>query len=81
MSNLAWMHALQALVPNERLGRIASVELLATYGLIPVGLLLAGWATNGWGAAAVCLLGGALTGLRAVGPHHLLSASCTPTDR
>ncbi len=65
-SSLAWMNALQELVPNERLGRIASIDLLSTYGLIPVGLVLAGWATSQLGAANVCLVGGALTALVAV---------------
>lgn len=59
--NLAWVHALQELIPNESLGRIAGLELASTYGLIPVGLLLAGWATTQLGAANVCLIGGALT--------------------
>jgi MFS family permease len=60
-SSLTWINTLQDLVPNERLGRIASIDLLSTYGLIPVGFVLAGWATSRLGAASVCLLGGGLT--------------------
>jgi hypothetical protein len=60
-SSQTWTNTLQDLVPNERLGRIASIDLLSTYGLIPVGFVLAGWATASLGAANVCMLGGALT--------------------
>lgn len=61
MGALIWTNTLQELVPNERLGRIASIDMLATYALIPVGFALAGWATNAFGAATVCILGGAIT--------------------
>ena len=61
MGSQIWTNTLQELVPNERLGRIASIDTLATYALIPVGLALAGWATNAVGAATVCILGGATT--------------------
>jgi MFS family permease len=69
--SLAWTNTLQNLVPNDRLGRIASIDLLSTYGLIPVGFVLAGWATSSLGAANVCLLGGTLTaGVAALGLFH-----------
>jgi Transmembrane secretion effector len=61
VSNLTYMHAVQELVPNERRGRVASVELFSAYGMIPVGFVITGWATSALGAATVCLIGGAGT--------------------
>jgi MFS family permease len=70
-SSLTWTNTLQDLVPNDRLGRIASIDLLSTYCLIPVGYVLAGWATSRLGAANVCVIGGALTaGIAACGLLH-----------
>lgn len=61
LSSQVWTNTLQELVPNELLGRVSSVDLLGSYALLPVGFAVAGWATNAWGAASVCLLGGAAT--------------------
>lgn len=61
MSSMAWMTALQERVPNERLGRVASIELLLSGALIPLGLVLAGWGTSALGPANVCMIGGAMT--------------------
>lgn len=58
---VAWTTTLQELVPNEQLGRVSSVDLLGSFALLPVGLGITGWATNAWGPATVCLLGGTLT--------------------
>jgi len=77
-SSLAWTNTLQNLVPNDRLGRIASIDLLSTYGLIPVGFVLAGWATSTLGAANVCLLGGTLTA--AVAAFGLLHPAIRSVD-
>lgn len=61
LSSRMWTNTLQELVPNELLARVSSVDLLGSYALLPVSFALAGWGTNAWGAAAVCLLGGAAT--------------------
>jgi hypothetical protein len=60
-SSLIWTNVLQEQVPNDQLGRVASIDVLLTYGLLPVGFVLTSWATCYFGAALVCLLGGALT--------------------
>jgi MFS family permease len=61
VSSLAYINAVQEFVPNDRRGRVASVELLSAYGMIPVGFVVAGWATSSLGAATVCLIGGMAT--------------------
>ena len=60
-SSLIWTNVLQDLVPNDQLGRVASVDMLLTYGLLPIGFVLTSGATGYLGAATVCVLGGALT--------------------
>jgi DHA3 family tetracycline resistance protein-like MFS transporter len=71
ISSLIWTNTLQELVPNEQLGRISSIDMVGTYSLIPIGLALAGWATNALGAATVCLIGGGLTvAVAALGLAH-----------
>jgi MFS family permease len=69
--SLSLTNALQELVPREQLGRVASMDMLGSYVLVPVGYGLAGWATDKLGAAPVFVLGGALTaGLALVALAH-----------
>jgi MFS family permease len=63
ISGLAWMNALQKLVPAEKLGRVSSVDALGSFALLPIGYGLAGWATEWLGAPLVFVLGGGLTTL------------------
>jgi MFS family permease len=58
---LAWTNALQEFVPAEKLGRVASVDSLGSFALLPIGLALAGWATDLIGAPGVFLVGGGAT--------------------
>ncbi len=58
---LAWTSALQELVPREKLGRVAGVDTVGSLALLPVGLGLAGLATETWGPAAVFIVGGGIT--------------------
>jgi MFS family permease len=64
--NLAWIHSLQQLVPREKLGRVASIDSLGAYVLVPVGISLAGFGTEALGASSVLLLGGGITVLACV---------------
>ena len=61
IGNLIWVNLMQELVPNERLARISSIEMLGSFALLPVGIGLTGWATDILGPATVCILGGAIT--------------------
>ena len=58
---LAWTSALQELVPREKLGRVAGVDTVGSLALLPVGLGLAGLATEAWGPSAVFVIGGGIT--------------------
>ena len=58
MAALAWTSMLQGLVPRERLGRVASVDTVGSLALAPIGLAVAGLATEAWGASMVFAVGG-----------------------
>jgi MFS family permease len=67
-SNLTWSHLLQDHISPDRMGRVASINLLGSTGLLPIGFSFSGWATDRFGAPLVFLIGGALTaGLAAIG--------------
>jgi hypothetical protein len=59
--SLSMTNMLQEMVPREQLGRVASMDMLGSYVLVPVGFGLAGWATDQLGAGPVFVLGGGLT--------------------
>ena len=66
--SLIWTNTLQELVPRQMLGRVASIDYLGSYGLLPIGHGLTGWATDRIGASMVFVIGGAVTtGLAALG--------------
>ena len=74
---LIWTNTLQELVPRDLLGRVASIDMLGSFALVPIGYGLAGWATDLLGPALVFIGGGALTcllvlvGLAHPGIRHL----------
>ena len=57
---LGWMNTLQEFVPADLLGRVASIDLLVSEGLLPVGYGLAGILADRLGAPTVFVLGGAI---------------------
>jgi hypothetical protein len=58
---LAWMNSLQEFVPADQLGRVASIDMLVSSGLLPIGYGLAGVAADRFGASLVFVLGGAIS--------------------
>jgi DHA3 family tetracycline resistance protein-like MFS transporter len=58
---LIWTNTLQELVPRALLGRVASIDMLGSFALLPIGYGIAGWATDLLGPALVFITGGALT--------------------
>ena len=58
---LTWMNTLQEFVPTDRLGRVASIDLLVSSGLVSIGYGLAGLAADRLGASLVFVLGGAIS--------------------
>jgi MFS family permease len=59
--NLIWTNMVQELVPSELLGRVTSVDYLGSFGLLPIGYALSGWAIESFGVQAVLMAGGGLT--------------------
>ena len=71
IASLIWTNILQEVVPGDRLGRVASIDSLGSFALLPLGYALAGWATDLFGAALVFVVGGALTaGFALLGLTH-----------
>lgn len=46
---LIWETSLQELVPEEKFGRVVSLDMLGSFALLPVGYLLTGWLAEGIG--------------------------------
>ncbi|HEU5369461.1 MAG TPA: MFS transporter [Ktedonobacterales bacterium] len=68
---LAWISTLQEFVPADLQGRVASIDLLVSDALTPVGFALAGIAADWLGAPLVFVLGGAIgASLIALGLLH-----------
>jgi MFS family permease len=61
--HMAWITSLQELVPNDKLGRVVSIDNMGSFALLPIGYALAGWATETYGAPIVFLVGGTTTAL------------------
>lgn len=61
MQGLIWTNTLQEMVPGDKLGRVASVDLLGSFALLPIGYGLTGWATDLLGPSLVFILGGGFT--------------------
>lgn len=60
---LIWTNILQTAVPGDKLGRVASFDMLGSFMLLPLGYGLTGWATERIGPALVFIIGGVLTAL------------------
>jgi MFS family permease len=60
-SALIWTNTLQDSVSRDVLGRVASIDYLGSYALLPIGYSLSGWAADRWGSSVVFLLGGSIS--------------------
>lgn len=58
---LIWTNLLQETVPIEKLGRVASIDMLGSFVLLPIGFALTGVCVEQFGPASTFLLGGLLT--------------------
>ena len=81
-----YLTVLQALVPQDKLGRVSSIDWLGSLALEPVGLAVIGILTDRWGPAPVlvfagvmnatlCLVALSFHGVRAVDSYLTASAS------
>jgi MFS family permease len=61
--NVLWFPLMQELVPPELIGRASSVDALVSFGLSPLGVLVAGLAAGAIGTRTAMLIGGCLAAL------------------
>lgn len=61
IAGLVWMNILQEVVPGDKLGRVASIDMISSLALLPVGFAAAGWLTDTLGPEPVFILGGVVT--------------------
>ncbi|RYL86844.1 MFS transporter [Sporolactobacillus sp. THM19-2] len=54
--SLIWQTSLQELVPPEAFGRVASIDMVGSFALLPVGFLLTGWLSEAIGGVESLLL-------------------------
>ncbi len=66
IAGLSWNNLLQEIVPSEKMGRVASLDLLLSLATVPLSFGLAGWATDLLGPAPLFVIGGCLTALFSV---------------
>lgn len=64
---LIWEISLQELVPSASFGRVASLDMLSSYGLMPIGYLLTGWASESIGSnLTLFVIGGLIVLIAAI---------------
>lgn len=57
---IIWITLLQENVPNDKLGRVTSVDILGSYCLLPVGIAVVGFLTDRIGPVWIFIAGGIL---------------------
>ena len=53
MFSLIWETSLQEMVPEDKFGRVASLDMLGSFALLPVGYLLTGWGADQFGSVTI----------------------------
>jgi MFS family permease len=56
--SLVWTHMLQEMVPQDRLGRVSSIDALGSFVFLPLGFAVAGMLSDRVGPANVFIFGG-----------------------
>ncbi|MGG6309562.1 MFS transporter [Paenibacillus macerans] len=75
MFSLIWETSMQELVPQEAFGRVASLDMLGSFALLPIGYILIGWLAD--------LIGGTQTiaWFAGIGSLAVLAVMFTPAIR
>ena len=60
LGSQVWTNTLQEMVPQEKLGRVTSIDALGSFVFLPVGFAVAGLLVERIGPASVFILGGSL---------------------
>ncbi|HMK09620.1 MAG TPA: MFS transporter [Anaerolineales bacterium] len=67
IGSMVWTNTLQEMVPQEKLGRVSSIDALGSFVFLPVGFAFAGILTERIGPSNVFVLGGSLVIVLTVG--------------
>jgi MFS family permease len=67
LSNLIWTNSLQEMVPQQKLGRVTSIDALGSFVFLPLGFAFAGVLADRLGPADVFRLGGVAVMVLAIG--------------
>jgi DHA3 family tetracycline resistance protein-like MFS transporter len=59
--SMIWVNILQEMVPNEKLGRVSSIDMLGSFALLPIGFGFVGWAIDRIDASTVFVICGGIT--------------------
>jgi len=65
---LVWINILQELVPQEKLGRVFSIDSLGSFALLPVGFAFTGWLIDRMDIAIIFVVAGGVTALLSLPP-------------
>ncbi|MNO00569.1 hypothetical protein D3C81_2204890 [compost metagenome] len=57
---LIWETSLQELVPQEAFGRVASLDMLGSFALLPIGYIVVGWLADVIGGTQTMMIFAAL---------------------
>ncbi|MDU4697250.1 MULTISPECIES: MFS transporter [Paenibacillus] len=75
MFGLIWETSLQELVPQETFGRVASLDMLGSFALLPIGYILVGWLADVIGGLQTIAL------FASIGTLAVLAVMFTPAVR
>ncbi|MBW4839443.1 MAG: MFS transporter [Paenibacillaceae bacterium] len=75
MFGLIWETSLQEMVPQETFGRVASLDMLGSFALLPIGYIIVGWLADYIGGLQTIAL------FAAIGTLALLAVMFTPAVR
>jgi len=65
---LIWVNILQELVPQEKLGRVFSIDSLGSFALLPLGFALTGWLIDWVDIVIIFVVAGGMTALLSLLP-------------
>lgn len=75
MFGLIWETSMQEMVPQETFGRVASLDMLGSFALLPIGYIVVGWLADYIGGLETIAL------FAAIGTLALLAVMFTPAVR
>jgi len=74
IGSLIWTNLMQEMVPQEKMGRVSSVDALGSFVLLPIGYAFTGWLIDRIGVTTVFVAAGGITALISLLPllHPLI---------